>query len=100
MLSSISKFSTDSEIGAFAECILDKMLLWGGLLDVRDTTLVGAQLLEADIAEAWQEPEIRKAAAIGGPSRAMQFSWDRTTEMILQANEVSGEMDDEAKALV
>ena len=37
------------------------------------------------IAEAWQEPEIRKAAAIGGPSRAMQFSWDRTTEMILQA---------------
>lgn len=37
------------------------------------------------IAEAWQEPEIRKAASIGGPSRAMQFSWDRTTELILQA---------------
>ncbi|MGB1674935.1 MAG: glycosyltransferase family 4 protein [Miltoncostaeaceae bacterium] len=37
------------------------------------------------IAEAWQEPEIRKAASIGGPSRAKQFSWDRTTELILQA---------------
>ena len=36
------------------------------------------------IAEAWQEPEIRKAASIGGPSRAMQFSWDRTTELVLQ----------------
>ena len=37
------------------------------------------------IAEAWQEPDRRKAAAIGGPSRAQQFSWDRTTEMVLSA---------------
>ena len=37
------------------------------------------------IAEAWQEPERRKAASIGGPSRAQQFTWDRTTELILQA---------------
>lgn len=37
------------------------------------------------IAEAWQEPEVRKAASIGGPSRAMQFSWSRTTELILDA---------------
>ena len=37
------------------------------------------------IAEAWQEPEIRKSSAIGGPSRAQQFSWDRTTELIMQA---------------
>jgi glycosyltransferase involved in cell wall biosynthesis len=37
------------------------------------------------IAEAWQEPEIAKAASIGGPSRAKQFSWDHTTELLLQA---------------
>ncbi len=37
------------------------------------------------IAEAWQEPDIHKAASIGGPSRAMQFSWDRTTALILSA---------------
>ncbi|MBM3635346.1 MAG: glycosyltransferase family 4 protein [Actinobacteria bacterium] len=37
------------------------------------------------IAEAWQEPEVRKAASIGGPSRAKQFSWDRTTELVTQA---------------
>ena len=37
------------------------------------------------IAEAWQEPEIAKSASIGGPSRAMQFSWDRTTELLLEA---------------
>jgi ABC-type nitrate/sulfonate/bicarbonate transport system ATPase subunit len=37
------------------------------------------------IAEAWQEPEIAKSASIGGPSRAKQFSWDHTTELLLQA---------------
>ena len=43
------------------------------------------------IAEAWQEPGRRKAASIGGPSRAQQFTWDRTTELIVQAyHEVLG----------
>lgn len=35
---------------SFAECILDKMLLWGGLMDVKDTALFGAHQLDADIA--------------------------------------------------
>ena len=37
------------------------------------------------IAGAWQEPAIRRAAQIGGPSRAMQFSWQRTSLQILEA---------------
>ncbi len=37
------------------------------------------------IAEAWQEPDIRRSAAIGGPSRALTFSWDRTAQQIVAA---------------
>ena len=41
------------------------------------------------IAEAWQEPALRRSAAIGGPSRAQTFSWDRTATQIVAAyNEV------------
>jgi predicted LPLAT superfamily acyltransferase len=36
---------------AFAECILDKMLLWGGLANVGDTAFFGEQQLEQDIAQ-------------------------------------------------
>jgi predicted LPLAT superfamily acyltransferase len=35
---------------AFAECILDKMLLWGGLSGVGDTVFFGEEQLEQDIA--------------------------------------------------
>lgn len=37
------------------------------------------------IAEAWQEPEIARSAAIGGPSRARRFSWDSTATQLLAA---------------
>ena len=41
------------------------------------------------MAEAWQEPALRRSAAIGGPSRAQTFSWDRTATQIVAAyNEV------------
>jgi len=43
------------------------------------------------IAEAWQEPEIKRAAQFGGPSRAQQFTWDKTAQAIVQAyHEVLG----------
>jgi predicted LPLAT superfamily acyltransferase len=37
---------------AFGECILDKMLLWGGLFDMAGTQLHGAELLDADLAQS------------------------------------------------
>jgi predicted LPLAT superfamily acyltransferase len=36
---------------AFAECILDKMLLWGGSSEVGDTAFFGDEQLEKDIAQ-------------------------------------------------
>jgi predicted LPLAT superfamily acyltransferase len=36
---------------SFAECILDKMLLWGGLMELKDTVLVHEQQFDEDIAK-------------------------------------------------
>jgi predicted LPLAT superfamily acyltransferase len=36
---------------AFGECILDKLLLWGGLFDTTHTSLHGAEALDADLAQ-------------------------------------------------
>lgn len=38
------------------------------------------------ISEAWHEPDIRRAAEYGGPSRALTFSWDRTARLIADAH--------------
>lgn len=44
------RFAVLRHFAAFGECILDKMLLWGGLFDTRDTVYFGEQALVDDIA--------------------------------------------------
>lgn len=45
-----TRFAVLRHFAAFAECILDKMLLWGGLFDTCEVLHVGEQVLRDDIA--------------------------------------------------
>ena len=44
-------FAVMRHFASFAECILDKMLLWGGLFNVGDTVFFGEEQLADDIAQ-------------------------------------------------